>query len=257
MVSRLEQLHLREAVLFDEGGFAFRFEVARQEVIVLTVVEKQADRIVVFFPLRMARIFLIIFLVENGHAHPFAEFVGLLCAVRLLGALEGGVMRGARRHLFVACGNVIVVDRARRVCPREVDDGSACELLEDAVASLGVRKARDVVLVRVRRDHEFQRAVGAVIPDVVADVVRAVLPGARVDQDVDVARLYVGTVTRVVVAEFQKVEGKILVAVGRRLRRSGSAASAQGRVIALHARGRGFGIDQPVHRVVDFVHLKV
>ena len=93
---RLKEFDLRQFVVLHEVFFPFLFKVAREQEMLVALVEHQADRIVVF----VAAV-LVIVIVENLHFDTVGNLKNALCAVLVVAALKGCIMRRSCIYCFL------------------------------------------------------------------------------------------------------------------------------------------------------------
>ena len=71
VMTPFEQLDFRQGIPGDELVFSIRFEIAREQEVLLALAEEDADRIVVF----VVTLIFVIIVIEDAHAESLAEVV--------------------------------------------------------------------------------------------------------------------------------------------------------------------------------------
>ena len=201
VVSALEQFAMRKIVHFHEFFLSVLLEISREEVMLISVGDKHAYRIIVL----VARSIVIIITVENGHRYVFTELINLLRSVFPSYTFCGGIVLCARFDLCGSRRTIIGIRGALGVRQSEIYYRLAFVLGE---YSRFARKRSYMILVRVRCDNVFQYAVVAILIHVVFDSGGATRTTARVDQYFNATAIEKDGIARVIIAQFQEMNAE-------------------------------------------------
>ena len=206
-----EQFALRQIVKFDQFFlrfyFSFVFEISGEQIIFTVVREQQTHRIIVF----AARFVFVIIVIQKSHSRVFGKVVYALCSVLLLVTIQRGIMNRSRLHFGFAFGNVTRIKRACRIGTRKIYYGFTFVFAEQTPIVFRSGKPCNMVFVSVRCDNVFQNIIRHEFIKIGFDCGNAVCLAAGVDQNIVFSRADVNTVTRIFVAELEKMHRKFPV----------------------------------------------